>query len=126
MSFVNEIQAKVNAQEGNSLPVSAKSDLLTNLNTVNHIELNAVICNKALYLSGQMLLNAFHIPATPSGSSAYEKRGIAVDIPVWQPENCIQCNRCSYVCPHAVIRPIAMTAEEAAAAPEGTKMLDGG
>ncbi|MCI9622982.1 MAG: pyruvate:ferredoxin (flavodoxin) oxidoreductase [Lachnospiraceae bacterium] len=92
VSFVNEIQAKVNAQEGNSLPVSAFKD----------------------YVDG----------TTPSGSSAYEKRGIAVDIPVWQPENCIQCNRCSYVCPHAVIRPIAMTAEEAAAAPEGTKMLD--
>ena len=60
---------------------------------------------------------------TPSGSSAYEKRGIAVDIPVWQPENCIQCNRCSYVCPHAVIRPVALTEEEAAAAPEGMKTL---
>ena len=56
---------------------------------------------------------------TPSGSSAFEKRGIAVDIPVWNPENCIQCNRCAYVCPHAVIRPVAMTEEEAAAAPEG-------
>ena len=56
---------------------------------------------------------------TPSGSSAYEKRGIAVDIPVWNPDNCIQCNCCSYVCPHAVIRPVAMTEEEAAAAPEG-------
>ena len=60
---------------------------------------------------------------TPSGSAAYEKRGIAVDIPVWNPENCIQCNRCSYVCPHAVIRPIAMTEAEAAAAPEGMKTL---
>lgn len=60
---------------------------------------------------------------TPSGAAAYEKRGIAVDIPVWNPENCIQCNRCSYVCPHAVIRPVAMTEEEAAAAPEGTKTL---
>ena len=60
---------------------------------------------------------------TPSGSSAYEKRGIAVDIPIWNPENCIQCNRCSYVCPHAVIRPVALTEEEAAAAPEGMKML---
>ena len=60
---------------------------------------------------------------TPSGSAAYEKRGIAVDIPVWNPENCIQCNRCAYVCPHAVIRPIAMTEEEVAAAPEGLKTL---
>ena len=60
---------------------------------------------------------------TPSGAAAYEKRGIAVDIPVWNPENCIQCNRCSYVCPHAVIRPVALTEEEAAAAPEGLKTL---
>ena len=60
---------------------------------------------------------------TPSGTSAYEKRGIAVDIPVWNAENCIQCNRCSYVCPHAVIRPVALTDEEAAAAPEGLQTL---
>ncbi|MCI8316911.1 MAG: pyruvate:ferredoxin (flavodoxin) oxidoreductase [Lachnospiraceae bacterium] len=60
---------------------------------------------------------------TPSGSAAYEKRGIAVDIPVWNPENCIQCNRCAYVCPHAVIRPVAMTEAEVAAAPEGLKTL---
>ncbi|MBQ6361434.1 MAG: pyruvate:ferredoxin (flavodoxin) oxidoreductase [Lachnospiraceae bacterium] len=59
--------------------------------------------------------------STPSGAAAYEKRGVAVDVPTWNPENCIQCNFCSYVCPHAVIRPIAMTEAEAAAAPEGTK-----
>ena len=57
-----------------------------------------------------------------SGSSAFEKRGIAVNVPVWNPDNCIQCNFCSYVCPHAVIRPVVMTEEEAAAAPEGMKM----
>ena len=60
---------------------------------------------------------------TPSGSAAYEKRGIAVNVPVWNADNCIQCNFCSYVCPHAVIRPIAMTEEEAAKLPEGTKVL---
>ena len=92
VDFVNNIQAKVSAQEGNSLPVSAFMD----------------------YVDG----------TTPSGTSAYEKRGIAVNIPIWNPENCIQCNRCSYVCPHAVIRPVAMTAEEAAAAPEGMQMMD--
>ena len=92
VDFVNNIQAKVNAQEGNSLPVSAFKD----------------------YVDG----------TTPSGSSAYEKRGIAVNVPVWNPENCIQCNRCAYVCPHAVIRPVALTAEEAANAPEGMKTLD--
>lgn len=58
----------------------------------------------------------------PLGSAAYEKRGIAIDVPVWNPDNCIQCNFCSYVCPHAVIRPVALTEEEAAAAPEGTLM----
>ena len=56
----------------------------------------------------------------PLGSSAYEKRGIAIDVPNWNPENCIQCNFCSYVCPHAVIRPVAMTDEELKNAPEGT------
>lgn len=57
----------------------------------------------------------------PQGTAAYEKRGVAVDVPTWNPENCIQCNFCSYVCPHAVIRPIAMNAEEAANVPEGMK-----
>ena len=92
VDFVKNIQAKVNAQEGNTLPVSAFNE----------------------YVDG----------STPSGSSAYEKRGIAVDIPIWQPDNCIQCNRCAYVCPHAVIRPIALTEEEAANAPEGMDMID--
>ncbi len=57
----------------------------------------------------------------PQGSAAYEKRGVAVDVPVWYAENCIQCNNCAFVCPHAAIRPFAMTEEEAAAAPEVTK-----
>ena len=91
VKFVNEIQHAVNAQEGNSLPVSAFKD----------------------YVDG----------TTPLGTAAFEKRGIAVDIPVWNSENCIQCNRCSYVCPHAVIRPMALTADEAAAAPEGMQTL---
>ena len=55
----------------------------------------------------------------PQGSSQYEKRGIAVDVPVWIADNCIQCNQCSFVCPHAVIRPFVLTAAEAAAAPAG-------
>ncbi|MBR2258124.1 MAG: pyruvate:ferredoxin (flavodoxin) oxidoreductase [Blautia sp.] len=91
VDFVNNIQAYVNAQEGNNLPVSAFKD----------------------YVDG----------STPSGAAAFEKRGIAVNIPVWNPDNCIQCNRCSYVCPHAVIRPFALTEAEAAAAPEGLKTL---
>ena len=58
------------------------------------------------------------------GASAYEKRGLSVNVAQWNPEKCIQCNQCSFVCPHATIRPFAMTEEEAAAAPEGTILLD--
>ena len=92
VDFVNNIQSKVSAQEGNTLPVSAFKD----------------------YVDGN----------TPSGSAAYEKRGIAVNVPVWHAENCVQCNQCSYVCPHAVIRPVAMTEEEAANVPAGTQVVD--
>jgi pyruvate-ferredoxin/flavodoxin oxidoreductase len=61
----------------------------------------------------------------PSGTSQYEKRGIAVNIPEWQPAECIQCNQCSYVCPHAAIRPFLLTEEEAKNAPEGTATIQG-
>ncbi len=57
----------------------------------------------------------------PQGAAAYEKRGVAVDVPEWFPENCIQCNSCAFVCPHATIRPFAMTEDEAAKAPDSTK-----
>ncbi|MCI6767605.1 MAG: pyruvate:ferredoxin (flavodoxin) oxidoreductase [Lachnospiraceae bacterium] len=60
---------------------------------------------------------------TPSGTAAYEKRGVAVMVPVWNPDNCIQCTRCSYVCPHAVIRPFALNTDEAATLPESQKTL---
>ncbi|MBQ7535990.1 MAG: pyruvate:ferredoxin (flavodoxin) oxidoreductase, partial [Stomatobaculum sp.] len=92
LKFVNTVQAAVNAQEGNNLPVSAFMD----------------------YKSGM----------TPSGTAAYEKRGIAVNVPVWNSTTCIQCCQCSYVCPHACIRPVAMTEEEAAKAPEGAQIVD--
>ncbi len=92
IDFVNNIQAKVNAQEGNNLKVS----------------------DVAPYTDG----------STPSGSSAYEKRGIAVNVPEWNPEKCIQCTFCSLVCPHAAIRPVAMTADEAAKAPKDMKLVD--
>ena len=55
----------------------------------------------------------------PSGTAAYEKRGVAINVPEWIPENCIQCNQCSFVCPHASIRPVLVSAEEKAKAPEG-------
>ena len=61
---------------------------------------------------------------TPSGASAYERRSIAVDVPSWDPAGCIQCNQCSFVCPHAVIRPVILSDEEAAGAPAGMKLKD--
>lgn len=61
----------------------------------------------------------------PSGTSAYEKRGIAVNVPEWQAENCIQCNQCAYVCPHASIRPFLLTDEELKNAPADTKTIKG-
>ena len=60
----------------------------------------------------------------PQGSAAFEKRGIAITVPEWDGTKCAQCNLCSMVCPHAVIRPVCLNAEEAANAPEGTKMVD--
>ncbi len=60
----------------------------------------------------------------PLGAAAYEKRGVAVTVPHWDETKCIQCNNCAYVCPHATIRPYALTAEEAAAVPAGTRLVD--
>ena len=60
----------------------------------------------------------------PLGTAAYEKRGVAVEVPQWIPENCIQCNQCSYVCPHASIRPVLVTDAEVAAAPDGFVAVD--
>ncbi len=60
----------------------------------------------------------------PQGSAAFEKRGIAITVPEWDGTKCAQCNLCSMVCPHAVIRPVCLNAEEEANAPEGTKMVD--
>ncbi|GAB2044485.1 pyruvate:ferredoxin (flavodoxin) oxidoreductase [Agathobaculum sp. TL06] len=58
------------------------------------------------------------------GAAAYEKRGVAVTVPTWNAETCVQCNQCAYVCPHATIRPFALTEEEAAAAPASAKIVD--
>lgn len=85
--FIRNILEPMNAQEGDSLPVSA-------------------------FLGRED-------GSFPMGTSAYEKRGIAVNVPEWNIENCIQCNQCSYVCPHAVIRPFLVNEEEMANAPEG-------
>ena len=78
------------------------------------------------YKGNKLPVSAFmdHVDGTaPNGSAAFEKRGIAVDVPEWNSENCIQCNKCSIVCPHAVIRPVPMTDAEVAAAPEGTQAI---
>lgn len=91
VQFVNDILIPVNAQMGDSLPVST--------------------------FTGR------EDGTLPQGSAAFEKRGIAVDVPCWISDNCIQCNFCAYVCPHAVIRPAVMTDEEAANAPKGTKLM---
>ena len=91
--FVKDIADVVNAQAGDTLPVSAFME----------------------YADGTM----------PAGTAAYEKRGIAVTVPEWDAEKCIQCNSCAFVCPHAAIRPFLMTAEEAAGAPAGVKYADG-
>ena len=91
--FVKEIADKVNAQEGDSLPVSAFMP----------------------YMDGTM----------PNGTAAYEKRGVAVNVPVWDASKCIQCNNCAFVCPHAAIRPFLLTEEEAQDVPAGLKLADG-
>ncbi len=92
VDYVNKIQNVMNAQNGDSLPVSSFVDTADG--------------------------------TFPLGSAAFEKRGIAVDVPNWDPNNCIQCNFCSYVCPHASIRPVAMTAEQAANAPKDASIMD--
>ena len=91
--FVKNIADIVNAQAGDTLPVS-------------------VFADKA---DGTI----------PAGTTAYEKRGVAVNVPEWQADKCIQCNNCAFVCPHAAIRPFLLTEEEAAAAPAGVKLQQG-
>ena len=85
--FITNIVNKINAQDGDLLPVSAFADRADG--------------------------------TWQQGTAAYEKRGVAAFVPEWNPENCIQCNKCSYVCPHACIRPFVLTPEEADAAPFG-------
>ena len=92
--FVKNIVRPMNRLEGDSLPVSAFVEAGMEDGTFMH------------------------------GTTRYEKRGIAVNVPEWIPEKCIQCNQCSYVCPHATIRPFLLTEEEKSHAPEGFKSLD--
>jgi len=92
-AFVKDIADIVNAQAGDTLPVSAFMP----------------------YADGTM----------PAGTAAFEKRGVAVNVPTWDAEKCIQCNTCAFVCPHAAIRPFLLTEEQAAKVPAGVKLAQG-
>jgi len=92
-AFVKDVADIVNAQAGDTLPVSAFLP----------------------YADGTM----------PNGTAAFEKRGVAVNVPTWDAEKCIQCNNCAFVCPHAAIRPFLLTEEEAAKVPAGLKLAQG-
>ena len=92
-AFVKDIADIVNAQAGDTLPVSAFMP----------------------YADGTM----------PAGTAAFEKRGVAVNVPTWDAEKCIQCNTCAFVCPHAAIRPFLLTEQEAAKVPAGVKLAQG-
>ncbi len=121
---------KVNVPESWKNAVDeAKADVAIegNADTVAYVKNFLNPCNK--YKGNELPVSTFvdlgmEDGTAPTGSSAYEKRCIAIDIPEWNPQNCIQCNFCSYVCPHAVIRPVALTEEEAANAPAGMKYKD--
>ena len=121
---------KVNVPESWKNAVDeAKADVAIegNADTVAYVKNFLNPCNK--YKGNELPVSTFvdlgmEDGTAPAGSSAYEKRGIAIDVPEWNPQNCIQCNFCSYVCPHAVIRPVALTEEEAANAPAGMKYKD--
>ncbi len=91
--FITDIVDVMNAQKGDTLPVSAFKGIEDG--TFEH------------------------------GTAAYEKRGIAINVPVWDPSTCIQCNQCAFVCPHACIRPFLLTDDEAAKAPTSVKAVQG-
>lgn len=88
---------------------------------------NEILIPTSSYKGNNLPVSAFvnYADGTlPLGSAAYEKRGVAIDVPCWTSENCIQCNFCAFVCPHAAIRPVAMTKQEAQNSPEGMKLKD--
>ncbi|NLK39631.1 MAG: pyruvate:ferredoxin (flavodoxin) oxidoreductase [Clostridiales bacterium] len=100
------------------LSIGSREDLVKFVNTV--------VMPAAKMQGDSLPVSAFvdHVDGTfPQGSAAYEKRGVAVDVPEWLPENCIQCNQCAFVCPHATIRAFALDEEEVANAPSDTKLL---
>ncbi len=99
------------ALEGNAATVAMVKNILNPIGKMDGYSLPVSAFED--YADGQFTL----------GAAAYEKRGVAVTVPEWDQTKCIQCNNCSYVCPHATIRPYALTEAEAAAAPAGTKMV---
>ena len=99
------------ALEGNTATVSMVKNILNPVGKMDGYSLPVSAFED--YADGQFAL----------GAAAYEKRGVAVTVPEWDQTKCIQCNSCSYVCPHATIRPYALTEAEAAAAPAGTKIV---
>ena len=99
------------ALEGNAATVSMVKNILNPVGKMDGYSLPVSAFED--YADGQFAL----------GAAAYEKRGVAVTVPEWDQTKCIQCNSCSYVCPHATIRPYALTEAEAAAAPAGTKIV---
>jgi pyruvate-ferredoxin/flavodoxin oxidoreductase len=104
-----------------SLAVTATGDRKDLVDYVNNIQ-NPVNAQDGNNLPVSAFVD-YADGTVPTGSAAFEKRGIAVDVPSWNPDNCIQCNFCSYVCPHASIRPVAMNEEQAANVPEGSFTL---
>lgn len=87
---------------------------------------NEILLPVSRFAGGKLPVSAFEKYANgeiPSGSAAYEKRGIAIDVPSWEKDKCLQCNMCSYVCPHAVIRPVALADDEVKNAPDGMKYV---
>ena len=97
--------------DGDSDLINYVNDVLVPINSFKGMTLPVSTFEK--YANGQV----------PLGSAAYEKRGIAIDVPEWNPEACLQCGLCSYVCPHACIRPVVLTKEEADNAPEGMRYI---
>lgn len=121
---VNKIDIPASWANATDSTEKAKVTLSGNKDLVEYVE--NVLIPVANQCGSKLPVSTFmpYVDGTvPQGSAAYEKRGIAVNVPEWQNENCIQCNQCSYVCPHGVIRPTVMTKEEAKNAPADMKLI---
>ena len=133
---MNHAAIERGAKEYHKVNVPESWKNCTDDTVVNHVScsnpdtekyVNDVLVPANKYKGNQLPVSTFVDMAdgtVASGSAAYEKRGVAIDVPEWNPDNCIQCNFCSYVCPHAAIRPVALTEEEAANFPKSQKLKD--